>query len=67
MVNKADKNPGTVSGESMWVEKKKLNILVAKDCAEKKQKPVLVFKEHEGGQGDCKTKWEGKLEMRSEK
>ena len=23
MVNKADKNPGTVSGESMWVEKKK--------------------------------------------
>ena len=51
----------------MGREEKTVNILVAKDCAEKKQKPVLVFKEHEGGQGDCKTKWEGKLEMRSEK
>ena len=46
MVNKADKNPGTVSGESMWVEKKKksVKILLAKDSSEKKfqkQKPVL--------------------------
>ena len=47
MVNKADKNPGTVSGESMWVKKKKkksVEILLAKDSSEKKfqkQKPVL--------------------------
>jgi len=47
MVNKADKNPGTVSGESMWIEKKKkksVKILLAKDSSEKKfqkQKPVL--------------------------
>lgn len=45
-MNKADKNPGTFSGESMWVEKKKktAKILLAKDSAEKKfqkQKPVL--------------------------
>ena len=46
MVNDADKNHGTVSGEGVWVEKKKKKgekILLAKDQSVQfqKQKPVL--------------------------